>query len=444
MDANNINLKTYTAQLVGYLDTSIADEMILNSYIRDLEVKEVTKKDLTVSFSSAMAIKLIEGEFAGVFAQGVKEIFGFELTVRPVLSGAFVGAVKETKEVKLSEKISPKYTFKNYVGGTFNSEVLSVALRVVETPGKFSPYYISSNSGLGKSHLLHAIGNGFIEKNQSVIYIEPNAFTRSVIETAKKGGEAVQQFIDHVNSFDVLLFDDIQNLGDRQATLKVLFNILNDAFEKEKQVVISSDKVAQELSGFESRFITRFSSGLSSVIQPPSIDDLIKVLEFKLGEEGMKASSWEDDALRFVARNNTSSIRSLEGAIKRVVFFTESETNLKYTYVVVSNIFKELSVDPSELTPSRVILVVSNYYKINKKEIIGKSRKQNVVLARHIAMWLIREINKLSYAQIGKVVGGRDHSTVLSAINKVELSMKMDKSVRVAVDKIEHKIKSIT
>ena len=126
------------------------------------------------------------------------------------------------------------------------------------------------------------------------------------------------------------------------------------------------------------------------------------------------------------------------------MFFTESETNLKYTYVVVSNIFKELSVDPSELTPSRVILVVSNYYKINKKEITGKSRKQNIVTSRHIAMWLVREINKLSYAQIGKVFGGRDHSTALSAINKIELSMKTNKSVRTAVDKIEHKIKSIT
>ena len=291
MDANNINLKTYTSQLIDYLDTSIADEMILNSYIRDLEVKEVTKKDLTVSFSSATAIKLIKGEFSIVFAQGVKEIFGFELTVHPILSGTFVGKTKETVEVKKSEKISPKYTFHNYVGGSFNSEVLSVALKVVEKPGKFSPYYISSKSGLGKSHLLHAIGNGFVEKNKSVIYIEPNAFTRSVIETSKKGGDAVQKFIDHVNTFDVLLFDDIQNLGDRQATLKVLFNILNDAFEKEKQVVISSDKVSQELSGFESRFITRFASGLSSVIQPPSIDDLIKVLEFKLGEEGMKPSS---------------------------------------------------------------------------------------------------------------------------------------------------------
>ena len=442
MDINNINLKAYTSLLVDYLDTAIADEMILNSFIRDLEIKNTTNKEVTIAFSSKKSIELISTEFKAVFNQGIKEVFGFNLTLIPIVNGTFVKSEEVVEIIKKSEKISPKYTFDNYVSGTFNKEVCSVSKKVIESPGKYSPFYVSSKSGLGKSHLLHAIGNAFSKKNSSVIYIEPNAFTRSISEAANTPG-AIQKFVDHINSFDVLLFDDIQNLGDRSTTLKVLFNILNNAFENEKQVVITSDKVAQELSGFESRFITRFSSGMSSVIKVPTIDDLIKILEFKLVKEGMDPSKWESEALKFIARNNTSSIRSLEGAVKRVVFFTETETNIKYTYVVISNIFKGLSVDPTELTPSRVISVVANYYKINKKDIIGKSRKQNIVVARHIAIWLIRSIIKLSYSQIGKVVGGRDHSTILSAINKVEHSMKINKASKTVVEKIEHKIKSV-
>lgn len=147
--------------------------------------------------------------------------------------------------------------------------------------------------------------------------------------------------------------------------------------------------------------------------------------------------------MSFVARNNTSSIRSLEGAVKRIVFYTENEKHTKYTYNVVSTIFRDLAVDPSELTPERIISVVANYYSIHKKDIVGKSRKKEFVIPRHMAMYLIREITDSSLIEIGKIFGGRDHSTIINGISRIDQAMKMDKAVNLAVSNIEQRIRTI-
>ena len=440
MNVNDINLKAYSGMIIDYLEGALGDEMLMNSFYRDLAITSKTGSTVTIALGSVDAIVLAEERLMPTFNQCVSAVFNENLAIKFVVVGVEIDDDKKPKA--RASRISQKYTFDNYVEGAFNKEVITMAKKVVSVPGKYSPLYITSNSGLGKSHLLHAIGNASFEEGKSVIYIEANWFTRKVVDGAKGMGPSIDDLIKDLASYDILLFDDIQNLGDRSTTLKVLFTIINQAIEDDRQIIITSDKVAQELSGFENRFITRFTAGLSSIIESPSIDDLVKVLEFKLKDGGMDLVKWEDEALKFIARNHTSSIRSLEGAVKRVVFFTENISNIKYTYVVISNIFKELSIDPSELTPTRILGVVSKYYKIHKKDILGRSRKKDVVVARHMAMWLMRKILKLSLSKIGKTFGGRDHSTVLNAINKIDLQIKMNKAVRFAAQKIENKIKS--
>lgn len=439
---DDINNKSNNAMVIDYLEGSIADEMILNSYIRDIKTVSVTPTTVVFQVNSPQAKLIIIEEYAQAFAQAIESVYGKALEGRFILPGerpAF-----DTKVDKESKNIAKKFIFDNYVKTDFNSEVVDMAQRIVDEPGKYSPLYIASKSGLGKTHLLHAIGNKAEENGFTSIYIEPNKFTKDVYNASSQGGDAISKFAESFKHYDILLFDDIQNLGDRSVTLKVLFEIINHQIESDKQIVIVSDKVAQELSGFESRFITRFVSGISSVIKEPTETDMVEILKFKLNEVNMKPEEWEASALSFIARNNTSSIRALEGAVKRIAFYTENDKNVKYTYTAIANIFKDLAVDPSELTPGRIISVVASYYKINKKDITGKSRKKEYVVPRHIAIYLVREITGLGFVDIGKQFGGRDHSTIISAVNSIDRNLKMDKAVKMAVSSIEQKIKTMT
>lgn len=435
-----INNKTNTYLLIDYLDGVIVDEMILNSYIRDLKIIQKTKTSLVIEVNSHQAKEIIESRYLTIFKQGIEGVFGVVLEPNIVLKGE--SSLYNSEQIE-NKNISKKFTFDKYVTSNFNEEVVNMAKRVVKNPGKFSPLYIASKSGLGKTHLLHAIGNEGYKNNYTSIYIEPNNFTKKVFDASKMGGDAINNLINSYIKYDLMLFDDIQNLGDRDVTLSVLFEIINRQIDRGKQIVIVSDRIAQELSGFESRFITRFVSGISSTINEPSKEDIEKILKFKLMEENMNPKDWEKSALSFIARNNTSSIRALEGAIKRILFYTENEKHTKYTYNVVSAIFKNLAVDPSELTPNRIIDVVSNYYKIHKKDLVGKSRKKEFVLPRHIAMYLIREITTTPLTEVGRYFGGRDHSTVINGVKQIDSSLKIDRALKMAVAAIEQKIKII-
>ena len=177
MDNNLITLKTNTALLVDYLEVTIADEFILNSFVRDLEVVEITKTGVVIAFSSVQAKQLIVEEYMASLAQAVGEVVAPNLSVECIVKGESYKSGASRKQAK-SEKVSAKHTFDNYVASSFNNEPIAIAKRTVKTPGKYSPFYINARSGLGKSHLLHAIGNKFLEEGLSVIYIEPNNFTK--------------------------------------------------------------------------------------------------------------------------------------------------------------------------------------------------------------------------------------------------------------------------
>ena len=441
--SKSVNNKANTELLIEYLEATIVDEMILNSFIRDIKILYIDDSSITISVATDQTRKILKDSYLTFFDNGIQQILDKKLKINFILHGEDINFKKSNLKNKISKNISSKYTFDNYIVGKFNDEVIKIGKSLINHLGKFSPLFITANSGLGKTHILHAIGNVFIKKNMNAAYIEPNNFTRRVRELSRESNEAISNFIDEFNNFDILLFDDIQNLGDRTVTLKVLFNIINNLFEANKQVVLVADKSPQELSGFESRFITRFQSGITSKIEMPNIDDLIKVLKFKLDGESLNPEKWELEALKFIARNNSTSIRAIEGAVKRVAFFSLTASNIKYTYNSISNLFKELQIDPKELTPQRIISTVANYYKVKINEITGRTRKSNIVVARHMAMYLIRTINDISYSEIGKIIGGRDHSTVMSAIDNIKLQMKINNAVKLASEKIEKNIKTI-
>ncbi len=444
METNLVD-QTNTSLLIEYLEATIADEMVLNSFIRGIKLKQLDKSSITLSVSNYATRDILTSSYKKVIQSAADQIFERKMDIQFLVFGEeeVLEKSKKKKKIATGKNISEKLTFDNYVEAAFNSEAVDISKKLRANMGKFSPLFITAHSGLGKTHLLHAIGNDFVKNGLSAAYIEPNSFTRTIRQLSQEKGDAISEFIDSMKKYDVILFDDIQYMGDRQVTLKVLFNIINTHAEDGKQIVLVADKPPQELSGFEDRFITRFVSGLSTSIKFPEIECLIKVLKFKLNKEGMKPHKWEKEALRFVARNNSSSIRAIEGAVKRVAFFTMTESSIKYTHSVITSIFKELTIDPKELTHQRVVATVGKYYKISKGDLLGKSKKANIVVARHMCMWLIRKVLKLPYAEIGKIFK-RDHSTIISAVQNIETKMKINEAVKIAASKIEGNINSVS
>ncbi len=438
-----INNKANTQLLLNYLESIISDTMIYESFIKGISIVEEGDTEIVIEVPTKPVFLILTRDYLGVIRKAVKEIYERQVDVVLVIQGEYVSEVGTNKVVRsagiINSNLLDKYTFDNYVEAKFNKQALKAAKQIVKEPMVFSPFFVYSNSGLGKTHLLHAIGNEVIKKGKKALYVNPDKITYIITTAMKESQESLNKIVEEIGNYDYLLFDDIQNLGDRSKTLSVLFNIINTANEKGVQIVITADKTPNELGGFEDRFITRFEKGLTLEIKSPDIDDLVQILKYKLDEEDLRSNTWEDKALKFIARNYSQSIRSIEGAVKRVKFFSLDDQSLRYTYSVITKIFDQLKINKEELTPQRIITVVSHYYKISTGDILSKTRKQEVVLARHIAMWLIRSINRLSFKQIGKIFS-RDHSTIMSAVTNVDRAMKINSAIKLAVKQIESKI----
>ena len=249
------------------------------------------------------------------------------------------------------------------------------------------------------------------------------------------------EIIDYYKDFDVLLFDDIQLYGSKPATLNVLFNILNYHIDQQNQIVIAADKNPDLLGGFEERFITRFQGGITEEISNPSLEDLILIFKTKLIQNNQDPENWENEAVKFIVRNHSNSIRTLEGAINKIEWNRQnSPQNVRYTYQVVSQMFSSITRETENVTPERVVEIVTRFYGLTRSEILGKSRRKEVVLARHISMWMIRNVLNLTYKDIGLFFKGKDHSTVMNAIDKIDYQMKVNETIKNALKMIKSKL----
>jgi chromosomal replication initiator protein len=282
MDKKNINIKVLEKQLINNLEQTINDKMILNSFIKGLRVVSFDEKKIILFVNSKESKKTIEKYYLDIFQKAIKNILNLSLKIKFVLNSESL----LYEEKKINSHINPNLNFDSYVISKFNESVIKISKTIIKKIGKYSPFYISSKSGLGKTHLLHAIGNKLLKKNINTLYIEPNRFTEKITKLSNKK-DGISNYINNLKKYDVILFDDIQIMGDKVVTLKVLFQIVNYFVENKKQIIITSDKVAQELSGFEERFITRFESGISEKINKLKIEDVSKILIKKLEEENL-------------------------------------------------------------------------------------------------------------------------------------------------------------
>ncbi|RMA79012.1 chromosomal replication initiator protein [Metamycoplasma subdolum] len=352
---------------------------------------------------------------------------------------------EEKDEVKkpLPSNINPTLTFENYAVGKFNSLVVKSARNVCEKDEvQFSPLFIHSPSGLGKTHLLHAIGNELIKKSKSCYYINPYTLTSKIVEQLRnKNQEELNKIIEEILSYDCVMLDDVQQYANKESTLNVLFNIFSTLInDKKKQLIITADKKPSDLGGFEERFITRFDGGLTVEITNPEIDDVISILKLKLKQHNIDVNLWEDEALRFVARNFSSSVRSLENAINRIKLISEGDDYFTYDLYTMQTIFKNVSLVKDNITPEKIIDQVAKYYNLDKRKLTAKTRKEEVVIARRISIWLIKNNFNYSLQKIGKMFGDMSHSNVIVSIQWIDANIKSNSTVKVAIQRIKENL----
>ncbi len=350
--------------------------------------------------------------------------------------------------------LNATYTFKNFVVGDSNRFAFRTALKVACQPGMVAnPLYIFGGVGLGKTHLMQAIGNEIIDNdiNKKILYIKADTFMEDYRKAAIKERKNDNLYVDPFEEFnnkyrniDCLLIDDIQILSGAQKSQTEFFKLFDILSNSNKQIVITSDCPAKELNIMD-RLTSRFESGLTIDIKVPNLNHRIEILKQKLTSEISNCDSVDDEVLSFIASSFTSNIRELEGALKRVIFYcimNEYDITVDSAKEALDALLeknkKTHSLDENNF--DRVLSIVADYYNISVDDLIGKKRQAKYTQPRHIAMYIIKKLYDLPYKQIGDIFGKRDHSTVLSACEKIQNEINNKEDLRIAVENIIKKV----
>ncbi len=340
-------------------------------------------------------------------------------------------------------KLNPKYDFDNFVIGSSNRFAHAAAVAVAESPAKaYNPLFIYGSSGLGKTHLLHAIGHyaRTLAPQARVRYVSSEEFTNDFINSiANNRGAAFQA---RYRNVDILMIDDIQFLQGKDETQEAFFHTFNTLHDHNKQVVITSDVSPKELTGFEDRMRTRFEMGLITDVQTPDLETRIAILRKKAERERLNV---DDSILEFMASKITSNIRELEGTLIRVTAFANLNKQQVDLHLVQTVLKDVITLDESNMVgPVDIMNNTAAYFRLSVDELTGSSRAQAVATARQIAMYLCREMTNLSLPKIGQLFGGRDHTTVMHAYKKIADLMKERRSIYNQVTEVSARIKQST
>ena len=331
--------------------------------------------------------------------------------------------------------LNGRYTFDNFVVGASNRLAHAACMAVAERPATtYNPLFLYGGVGLGKTHLLHAIGNSCEQRGLSVLYVSSEEFTNDLINAIRT--HTTQAFREKYRQPDVLLIDDIQFIAGKESTQEEFFHTFNTLHGQDKQVIISSDRPPKAMVTLEERLRSRFEWGLTADIQPPDFETRVAILRSKAERAGYRMPA---DILETIARRVQSNIRELEGALTRVMAFANL-SNLPLTVGLVDSALADLLPRRNEVQSDDVIRAVSDVFGVTVERILGRDRSREVALPRQIAMYLLREVANHSLPQIGEALGGRDHTTVMYACDKVADMLERDDRLRRQVIEIREQL----
>ena len=348
---------------------------------------------------------------------------------------------EKIKEEPYESNLNEKQRFDTFVVGNSNRFAAAAAQAVAVNPGNtYNPLFIYGNSGLGKTHLMHAIGNAVLSANPSakVKYITSETFTNEMINAIKNN--TFNDFREKYRTIDCLIIDDIQFLEKKERTQEEFFHTFNALKESNKQIVVSSDRPPKDMDELEERLRSRFVSGLTVDIQPPDLETRIAIIRKKAEFENI---NMPNDVIQIIATSINNNIRMIEGAFNRIVAYANL-MNMPINREMTLKILDEFSVQTiNNVTIDKIIDYVCKIYNMQYDDIIGKKRPKNIAMARQVAMYLCRKITDASLPKIGQAFGGRDHTTVIHAYEKIEKMRKEDKSFENQLQQYEEKIRSL-
>lgn len=349
------------------------------------------------------------------------------------------GNSSHTKEPAFNSNLNPRYRFDNFIKGEGNQLARATAGAISDNPGEtsFNPFFVYGGVGLGKTHLIQAIGNRILEKfpDKKVIYLSTDSFTVEFVEAIQSN--KVNEFQNFYRNIDVLIIDDIQFLTGKEKTQDLFFHIFNTLHQARKQIILSSDRAPKDLKGMDERLISRFKWGLAADIQPPEYEMRIAILKSKAEEFGMTISN---EIVEYIASNITSNIRELEGCLIKMLA-TASLNSKDISLDLARKIVREIASDRKvNLSIDDITKIVCEFLNVPENKVRDKTRKKEIVLARQLAMYFAKEYTKSSLKTIGLHFGGRDHSTVIHACNSIEAEMKDDLHLAEVVNKLKTRI----
>ena len=420
-----------------------------DTWVRDTRPLSYDNGTLTIGARNAYARDWLESRLSSTVCRLLTGIMNLSVGINFVISqGNGDEHVEETGETLLSTDVaeplalpkrnpslSPRYTFENFVVGGGNRLAHAACLAVAEKPARaYNPLFVYGGVGLGKTHLLHAIGNACHSRDLSVLYVSSEEFTNDMINAIRT--HTTQAFRDKYRSIDVLLVDDIQFIAGKESTQEEFFHTFNTLHGQDKQIIVSSDRSPKSLITLEERLRSRFEWGLTADIQPPDLETRLAILRYKAEGIGRYIP---EDILEIISRRVQSNIRELEGALNRIIAFADlSGSTLTPQLVEVA--LADLLPLPSDIPPERVIDLVARAFNLNTEKLLSRDRSRKVALPRQIAMYLLREEVNASLPQIGNALGGRDHTTVMYGIEKVADLLERDDRLRRQVVQIRQQL----
>ncbi|QIK69081.1 chromosomal replication initiator protein DnaA [Erysipelothrix sp. HDW6C] len=429
------------------------DDMIFKTYIEsDTRLGALNEASATVVVSTYLQ-KVILQDQIDYLNKAINNVLDKDNMVCEVMEeGEFgkknpvnIPIIPEQRQVVRTDGVVANQTFDNFVVGPSNKESHSAALGCAYRPGQFyTPLFIYGNSGLGKTHLLNAIGN-YIKANNpnaKVFYTSSSDFVRLVASSIQN--REIEEFKDQMYALDVLLIDDIQFLAGKEKSHEIFFHIFNELIYNRKQIVITSDRLPTEIKGLEDRLISRFSSGLSVGVDTPEFETSLAILKMKIANRSVDPDVFDEDVLSYVAANYSKDVRMLEGALNRLLFYSIQFSDNEHIDIdIAMAAFKSSGekIQSTELDTKTIKRIVADYYGLTQAQLVSKARTKAISNARHIAIYLSRKHLDLPYNKIGEDFGKRDHSTIISACDKIEKKLKVDQLLGKAIFEIEGKFK---
>ena len=431
---------------------------VFDTYIRFLKPQQEGNNTFYLLASDDIQKEMINERFFDVIKESVDNIInerygtGYEIDLYIQTSKEVEKNIK--REDDYSEKnmiLNPYYTFENFIVGDSNRFAHAASMAVVDNPGTtYNPLFIYGGVGLGKTHLIQAIGNSILKKNPSakIIYTTTESFINELIETIRR--KTQEQFKRKYRSVDLFMMDDIQFIARSDSAKEELFHTFNTLHQAGKQIVISSDKPPAEIPNLEERLLSRFRWGILAKIDKPDYETRVAIRREKLPYIKQITHTdfdVDDEVLHYIASKNDANIRDLEGALKKVILqalLYSSDKNIKtidisITEEALSDFFNDSS--KKAITPKYIINTVCGYFDLSEDEITGKKKNKEVALPRQICMFFLRKECNIGFKAIGDMLGGRDHSTVMHACDKIKDHISTDIDIKNIVNDIEQRIR---